>query len=64
MADPRRRRQARSKLYNRIFDLVLQHENIYIGSDTMDLTVHPPQKKSGSRTPASTEMPSATDKIA
>jgi hypothetical protein len=64
VVNPCRRRQTRSNLYNRIFDLVRGHENIYIGSDTMDLTVHAPQKQSGSRTAASTEMPTAAHRIA
>lgn len=65
VVDPRRRRQVRSNLYSRIFEMVRQHENVYIASDTMDLTVHPPEKRrSGSRTAAGTEMPSVAEKIA
>lgn len=43
---PRQRRVAASYLYERIFQLVRENERIDIGSSTMDLTVHPPQKKS------------------
>lgn len=45
LVDPRKRRAASSWLYARIFDRVREHPGIGIGSDTMDLTVHPPAKK-------------------
>jgi small-conductance mechanosensitive channel len=45
VVDPRQRRQMRSDLYSRIFGLVRENENVTIGSDTMDLTVHSPEKK-------------------
>jgi small-conductance mechanosensitive channel len=45
VVDPRQRRQVRSDLYGRIFGLVRENENVTIGSDTMDLTVHPPEEK-------------------
>jgi hypothetical protein len=32
-------------LYDRIFRLVRENEDVAIGSDTMDLTVHPPEEK-------------------
>jgi small-conductance mechanosensitive channel len=46
LVDPRRRRVASSYLYEHIFRGVRAAEGIDIGSDTMDLTVHPPEKKS------------------
>ncbi len=42
---PRRRRDTSSLLYSYVFDLVQKHPAITIGSDTMDLTVHPPERK-------------------
>lgn len=45
LVDPRKRRQASSWLYRRIFEKVRDNEKISIGSDTMDLTVHGPGKK-------------------
>lgn len=50
LVDPRQRRSANSWLYARIFDRVRQHAGISIGSDTMDLTVHPPEKKTEGQT--------------
>lgn len=45
LVNPRQRRTVSSWLYARIFDRVRQNAEISIGSDTMDLTVHPPEKK-------------------
>jgi small-conductance mechanosensitive channel len=45
LVDPRKRRAVSSWLYARIFDRIREHPNISIGSDTMDLTVHPPEKQ-------------------
>jgi len=45
VVDSRRRRYVKSSLYSYIFDAVQAHPAISIGSDTMDLTVHPPKKK-------------------
>jgi small-conductance mechanosensitive channel len=45
LVDPRKRRAANSWLYARVFDRLRQDANISIGSDTMDLTVHPPEKQ-------------------
>lgn len=44
LVDPRKRRTANSWLYARIFDRIRENKDIGIGSDTMDLTVHPPEK--------------------
>jgi small-conductance mechanosensitive channel len=46
IVDPRLRRGTNSQLYSHIFEQVQAHPAISIGSDTMDLTVHPPDKKS------------------
>ncbi len=46
---PRRRRDTSSLMYSYIFDLVQKHPAITIGSDTMDLTVHPPERKNVDR---------------
>jgi len=54
LVEPRKRRQASSWLYQRIFEKVRDKENISIGSDTMDLTVHGPGKKEA---PETAELP-------
>lgn len=46
IVDPRLRRGTYSQLYSHILEGVQAHPAISIGSDTMDLTVHPPEKKS------------------
>ena len=55
LVDPRKRRAASSWLYQHMFERIRKNENISIGSDTMDLTVHGPGKK---ETPDATELPS------
>lgn len=45
LVEPRKRRQASSWLFQRIFEKVRGNQSISIGSDTMDLTVHGPGKK-------------------
>ncbi|HEV2279319.1 MAG TPA: mechanosensitive ion channel domain-containing protein [Acidobacteriaceae bacterium] len=50
LVEPRKRRQASSWLYQRIFEKVCGNERISIGSDTMDLTVHGPGKKEDPQT--------------
>lgn len=45
LVDPRQRRTVSSWLNARVFDRVRQNPEISIGSDTMDLTVHSPDKK-------------------
>ncbi|MGC9199603.1 MAG: mechanosensitive ion channel family protein [Acidobacteriaceae bacterium] len=47
MVDSRRRRYVKSSLYSYIYDSVRAHPSVSIGSDTMDLTVHPPRKTGG-----------------
>ena len=57
LVDPRKRRAASSWLHAHVFERVRANASIGIGSDTMDLTVHSPQKKEpqpGPVTPAST----------
>lgn len=45
LVDPRKRRAANSWLNSKIFERVRANLNIGIGSDTMDLTIHRPEKK-------------------
>lgn len=57
LVDPRKRRAASSWLFSHIFEKVQANVNIGISSETLDLTVHPPEKKEAqpqSVTPAST----------
>lgn len=51
LVDPRKRRAANSWLYAHVFEQVRKNDRIDIGSDTMDLTVHPPEKKSSPMRP-------------
>lgn len=44
LVHPRQRRAANSWLHAHIFEQIRQNRGITIGSDTMDLTVHPPDK--------------------
>ena len=59
LVEPRKRRQASSWLYQRIFEKVRGNEGISIGSDTMDLTVHGPGKKED---PETAEVPGEVQK--
>lgn len=45
LVDPRKRRAANSWLFSHIFEKVRANADIGIASETLDLTVHPPQKK-------------------
>lgn len=44
VVDPKKRRSASTFIYAKVFDGLKAHPRISIGSDTMDLTVHPPEK--------------------
>lgn len=58
LVDPRQRRPVNSWLFERIFQRVSADSNIAISSETLDLTVHPPQKNQPPQRPAS-EPPAA-----
>lgn len=45
LVDPRKRRAANSWLYAHIFERIQAQASIGIASETLDLTVHPPEKK-------------------
>lgn len=45
IVNPRHRRDTSSELYSNIYSAVQAHPAISIASETMDLTVHPPEKK-------------------
>lgn len=49
IVSPRQRRAVSSALYGEIFSALLAHPQISIGSETMDLTVHSPEKKTAPR---------------
>ncbi len=59
--DPRKRRAANSWLYARAFDRVQKNPDIGIGSDTMDLTVHPPEKREAHPQMRPTPQPNLAD---
>lgn len=44
VVDPKKRRAAQSFIFDRVFAALEEHKDIQIGSDTMDLTVHQPEK--------------------
>ena len=44
IVDPKKRRPASSFIYTGVFKRVRARKDIQIGSETMDLTVHPPEK--------------------
>jgi small-conductance mechanosensitive channel len=57
LVEPRKRRAASSWLYAHIFERVRANISVGIASETLDLTVHPPEKKEAQQqdvTPAST----------
>lgn len=57
LVDPRKRRAASSWLFSRVFEKVRANMEIGIASETLDLTVHPSQKKEPQQkavTPATT----------
>jgi small-conductance mechanosensitive channel len=62
LVDPRARRAASSWLYARILDRVRENPAIAIGSDTMDLTVHPPEKQEQPRSQRPTPQPELKEK--
>lgn len=51
LVEPKKRRTASNFIYGRVFEQLRQREDITIASETMDLSVHPPQ--------GSSELPAA-----
>lgn len=52
LVDPRQRRPVNSWLFERIFERVSANPQIAISSETLDLTVHPPEQKDVEAKPA------------
>lgn len=66
VVDPKKRRSASTFIYAHVLEGLQSHDNITMGSDTMDLTVHPPDNDSApkrAKTPPSAGIELSKDAV-